>query len=66
MSTASLPTRERELKRRVRDRERRVGGVAPHAGARIETVNGARRPQQHPVAPHAGARIETVAVIRVS
>ena len=33
--------------------------VAPHAGARIETLYSLRNPRFLYVAPHAGARIET-------
>ncbi len=35
------------------------GEVAPHAGARIETLNTAVAAVMATVAPHAGARIET-------
>ena len=55
----SLPMRERELKLHITIQSCQSTTVAPHAGARIETL-GAGYPSPAPeVAPHAGARIET-------
>ena len=56
---ASPPTRGRGLKRQRRDLGRLSDRVAPHAGARIETLHNAATAKTAPVAPHAGARIET-------
>ena len=56
----SLPTRERELKLRMRYNQRfPLFVVAPHAGARIETPGFGLQTVPVCVAPHAGARIET-------
>ena len=56
----SLPMRERELKLAHSKIVARFGAVAPHAGARIETIAPARCQYPPHVAPHAGARIETL------
>ena len=55
----SPPMRGRGLKRRAQWIQRTNSGVAPHAGARIETSRPSRCLSGMPVAPHAGARIET-------
>ena len=55
----SLPSRERELKRRLSAALHSGAQVAPLAGARIETVNAMERLCLSIVAPLAGARIET-------
>ena len=56
----SLPTRERELKlSRIQQADNGIC-VAPHAGARIETLCVASCLLYLRVAPHAGARIETL------
>ena len=51
--------RERELKRGELSSREVMIGVAPHAGARIETATELRDEFASYVAPHAGARIET-------
>jgi hypothetical protein len=55
----SPPTRGRGLKRPADPAARRAGNVAPHAGAWIETGDGAATGIMGCVAPHAGAWIET-------
>ena len=55
----SLPSRERELKRRAVDKAIADGTVAPLAGARIETDPTVMVKCWIDVAPLAGARIET-------
>ena len=57
---ASLPTRERELKHFYPLLTVTVTEVAPHAGARIETLVDSLLCTWLYVAPHAGARIETL------
>ncbi len=56
---ASLPTRERGLKRLLDICVSSPCLVAPHAGAWIETTTQASPRRRPPVAPHAGAWIET-------
>ncbi len=57
--TESLPIRERGSKRLGAALEFQRLGVAPHPGARIETVESEPALPQPIVAPHPGARIET-------
>ena len=58
MLLLSLPTRERGLKYLYLFVIPSAGGVAPHAGAWIEIVNGYTIDEGIVVAPHAGAWIE--------
>src|SRR5690606_7698886 len=56
----SRPTRARGLKRGCRPGRPRTVGVAPHAGAWIETMPLSTTARFTVVAPHAGAWIETL------
>ena len=55
----SLPTRERGLKLFWRGALPTFPQIAPHAGARIETIGEKGLGEAVEIAPHAGARIET-------
>ena len=55
----SHPTRVRGLKHGPAGQVRHRQGVAPHAGAWIETASGGKGSPLGRVAPHAGAWIET-------
>ena len=55
----SLPSRERELKLIPADAFSFEIGVAPFAGARVETAINHALTALLPVAPFAGARVET-------
>ena len=60
--TWSLPTRERGLKHGQEGTGSALNGVAPHAGAWIETLDLPDYRENQGVAPHAGAWIETTMV----
>ena len=60
LRNVSLPMRERGLKPRLGGSEMAVLGVAPHAGAWIETLSALNPCNTTKVAPHAGAWIETL------
>ena len=57
----SHPTRVRGLKRRTRTRRLIAVTIAPHAGARIETILTMMKLLRLCIAPLVGARIETTA-----
>src|SRR5271166_3456068 len=59
LARMSLPARERGSKRRSWPDVHLIEGVAPRAGARIETMRVAHPSPVAKVAPRAGARIET-------
>ena len=59
LPNASLPSRERGLKRSTRPQTGKQAAVAPLAGAWIETGRTRQRPCRYLVAPLAGAWIET-------
>ena len=58
----SHPTRVRGLKQGAHALVKGVGGVAPHAGAWIETALAGTAAAVLVVAPHAGAWIETLVI----
>src|SRR5690606_15064475 len=68
----SLPSRERGSKHRAGRHAQRAAGVAPFAGAWVETCSISRRIWSNGVAPFAGAWVETpmlmpsISVLRVA